>query len=65
MAPTFLIALTKLFFISLPKIFTLPLVIDCNPNNNLIVVVLPAPLGPINPNISPSNSLNDTSLTIT
>jgi len=36
-----------------------------SPSTHSIVVVLPAPLGPINPNISPSATLNDTSSTAT
>jgi hypothetical protein len=36
-----------------------------NPSTHSIVVVLPAPLGPINPKISPSRTSNDTSSTAT
>src|ERR1700704_1695784 len=36
-----------------------------NPSTHSIVVVLPAPLGPISPKISPSFTSNDTSSTAT
>ena len=52
-APTFSIAFSKFFTTLNPLISTEPLSILCNPKINLIVVVLPEPLGPIKPRISP------------
>jgi len=58
--PTFSIAFLKFCSISYPLIYTFPEVIFWSPNISFIVVVLPAPFGPINPKISPSNTFSDT-----
>jgi len=48
-APTRKIAFSKSFSTLKPLIITSPLFILCNPKRHFIVVVLPAPFGPINP----------------
>ena len=63
-APTFLIAFVKLLVISYPLILTVPLVILWSPKISLIVVVFPAPLGPIKPKISPFSNSKETSFKI-
>jgi hypothetical protein len=50
---------------SQPSIDTLPEVGSSTPSTMLIVVVLPAPLGPKSPTISPRATRNETSSTAT
>ena len=64
MAPTLFMAFLKFFSKSYPFIMTLPSVGFISLNINLIVVVFPAPLGPIKPTTSPVSTENDISSTI-
>jgi hypothetical protein len=50
-----------IFAMSMPSISTLPLVADRTPSTMLMVVVLPAPLGPSRPRISPLFTVKETS----
>src|ERR1700722_16426606 len=50
---------------SIPLISTLPVVAASTPSTMLMVVVLPAPLGPSRPTISPRPTVNDTSSSAT
>ena len=63
MTPMFLTTSFLCFVMSLPPINTLPFVGVRIPDIILIVVLFPAPLGPMNPTISPAPMSKDRSLT--